>query len=200
MENNTLISNELELMREQISALKEKLDRQNIINDQHIRKSIKAKISDINKTVTATIFLGIFALVYCTWSFYSQGCSTAFVIFTAATLAICTALTILQRINLGKIDFSKGNIVETALMLSRIRTHYKNWYKTAIPIIIIWVGWLSYEIISILGVDSPMAIGFLTGAAVGCIIGGFAGYRINSKIVRKAGEILEQIEELQRES
>lgn len=199
MENNTLILNELEQMRLQIHDLKEKLDRQNIINDHHIRRSMKAKISDINKTVTATIFLGAFALVFCTWFLYFQGCSLVLVIFTAAILAICTILTIGQRINLGRIDFAKDNIVETALKLSKIRTHYKNWYKTAVPIIVVWVGWLIYEMTGIIGVGSPMAIGFLCGAISGCIIGGLAGYRINIKIVRKAGEILEQIEELQRE-
>ena len=36
-------------------------------------------------------------------------------------------------------------------------------------------------------------------AATGAIIGGVAGFRINKKVVRKATEILEQIEELQKQ-
>jgi Na+/glutamate symporter len=40
----------------------------------------------------------------------------------------------------------------------------------------------------------------LVCATIGGIIGGLIGFRINRKIVRKTGEILEQIEELQRES
>jgi len=46
----------------------------------------------------------------------------------------------------------------------------------------------------------PYVIGFCCGAAVGAIIGGIIGFRINRKVIRKTGEILEQIEELQRES
>lgn len=195
---NTFISHELEEMRSQIGILKEKLEKQNIVNEKHIRKSMKSNMSSINKTVTATIFLGIFALVYCTWFFRSQGCSLAFVVSTAVMLAVCLGLTIAQRVNLGRMDFSKGNLVETARNLSKIKAHYQDWHKIAIPMIVIWFGWMIYEMIDILGLESPMAIGFCCGAAVGGIIGGVLGFRINRKIVRKTGEILEHIEELQR--
>lgn len=197
MENNTLISHELEEMRSQISILKDKLDKQTIVNEQHIRRSMKSKMSDINRTVTITIFMGLFALVYCTWFFCIQGCSLAFVISTAIMLATCLALTIAQRITLGKIDLSEGSLVETAQKLSKVRKHYKNWHFIAIPLIIVWLSWLMYEMIGILGMDSPVAIGFYCGALTGVLLGGILGTRINRKIIRKASEILEQIEELQ---
>ena len=73
MENNTLISHELEEMRAQLGTLKEKLEKQTIINESHIRNSMKSKMSDINRTMTGTIAAGIFALVYCTWYFSYQG-------------------------------------------------------------------------------------------------------------------------------
>ena len=193
-----MVSNELEQMRAQIGALKEKLDKQAIINDQHIRRSMKSRMSDINKTVTATIFLGIFALLYSTWFFYWQGCSIVFIILTAVMLAVCLGLTIVQKINLGKMDFSKGNLVETASYLSKLKTHYQNWYKIAIPMIIVWFGWMIYEMLSIHGMESPMAIGFCCGATIGGVIGGIIGMRINRKVARKATEILDQISELQR--
>ena len=62
--------------------------------------------------------------------------------------------------------------------------------------IVIWLGWMSYEIVGVMGIDGPMAIGFFSGAAVGVVIGGIAGRRVNRKVVAKAGEILEQIQEL----
>lgn len=197
---NTFISHELEEMRSQIGILKDKLEKQEIINEEHIRRSMKSKMSDISKTVTITIFLGVFALVYCTWFFWSQGYSPVFVISTAVMLAICLGLTISQRITLGKMDFSKGNLIETVQNLNKVKAHYKDWHKIAIPTIVIWFAWLMYGSISILGIDSPMAIGFCCGGAVGGIIGGIIGFRINRKIVRKTTEILEQIEELKKES
>jgi len=197
MENNTLISHELEEMRAQLGMLKDKLEKQTIINETHIRNSMKSKMSDINKTVTGTIIAGVFALCYCTWFFYWQDFSLAFVIATFLMLAVCLGITIAQRVILGKMDFSQGNIVETAEKLSKIKKHYQDWYKIAIPMIIVWFGWMIYEMLSIHGMESPMAIGFCCGALIGGIIGGIIGMRINRKVARKATEILDQIAELE---
>ena len=197
MENNTLISHELEEMRAQLGMLKDKLEKQTIINETHIRNSMKSKMSDINKTVTGTIIAGVFALCYSTWFFYWQDFSLAFVIATFVMLAVCLGITIAQRVILGKMDFSQGNLVETAEKLSKIKKHYQDWYKIAIPLIIVWFGWMIYEMLSIHSMESPMAIGFCCGALIGGVIGGIIGMRINRKVARKATEILDQIAELE---
>jgi len=196
---NTLISHELEEMRMQINDLKNKLEKQNIVNDKHIRNSFRTKISDINRTVTITIIAGIFALVYCTWFFHFKGLSLAFTIATGIMLAVCVMLTLIQKKHLSRIDISAGNLVETARDISKIRSHYKEWYKTAIPMIIIWFGWMTYEILTRFEM-TPMTIGFLSGAATGGILGGVIGSRINKKIINRAEELLGYIEELQKEN
>lgn len=198
MENNTLL-HELEQMRTQIGMLKQKLDQQAIVNDIHIRNSMKSKISDLNRTVLGEIIAGVFAVVFCPMFFHILGCSLVFVIATALMLAISLGLSIVQKINLGKMeDFSQGNLVETAERLSKIRTHYKEWHKIANPVILIWVGWFVYEAVPLLGIDSSTAIRFYSGIGVGLIIGGILGERFNRKVVRKANEILSQIEELKQ--
>ena len=199
MENNTLLSHELEQMRTQIGMLKQKLEQQAIVNDTHIRNSMKSKISDLNRTILGTIFAGIFAVIFAPVTFYIQGCSLIFVIATAIMLAVCLGLTIVQKINLGSMmDLSQDNLVETARKLSKVRTHYKEWYKIAIPMILVWGGWMIYEMVNTIGIESPTAIGFYCGAGVGLLIGGIIGCRINRKVVRQANEILAQIEELQQ--
>ena len=199
MENNTLLSHELEQMRTQIGMLKQKLEQQAIVNDTHIRNSMKSKISDLNRTIGATIFAGIFAVIFAPMTFFIQGCSLTFIIATAVMLAVCLGLTIVQKMNLGKMmDLSQGNLVETAEKLSKVRTHYKEWYKISIPMILVWGGWMIYEMVNTIGIESPTAIGFYCGAGVGLLIGGIIGSRINRKVVRQANEILAQIEELQQ--
>ena len=199
MENKTLLSHELEQMRTQIGMLKQKLEQQAIVNDTHIRNSMKSKISDLNRTILGTIFAGIFAVIFAPVTFYIQGCSLIFVIATAIMLAVCLGLTIVQKINLGSMmDLSQDNLVETARKLSKVRTHYKEWYRIAIPMILVWVGWMIYEMVNTIGIESPTAIGFYCGAGVGLLIGGIIGSRINRKVVRQANEILAQIEELQQ--
>ena len=196
---NRLISHELEEMKIQIDNLKKKLEDQTIVNEKHIRNSFRIKISDINRTVTMTVIVGILALVYCTWFFHFKGLSLAFTIATGLMLAVCVLLTLIQKIQLSRIDISAGNLVETARDISRIRTHYKNWYKTAIPMIIIWFSWMTYEIVTRFEM-TPMTIGFLSGAATGIILGGFIGGRINKKIINRTEELLGYIEELQKEN
>ena len=199
MENNTLVSHDLEQMSSQIGMLKQKLEQQTIVNERHIRNSMKSKISDLNRTVRGTIFAGIFAVLFAPMTFYIQGCSLLFVIGTAVMLAVCLGLTIVQKINLGRMtDLSQSNLIETAERLSRTRTHYKEWYKIAIPMLLAWVGWMIYEMVNAIGIESPTAIGFYCGAGVGLIIGGVIGARINRKVVQQANEILAQIEELQQ--
>ena len=75
MEYNTLYSNELEEMRSQIGLLKQKLERQTIINDTHIRNSMKSKMSALNRTVGATICAGIFAAIFSPTYFYMMNFS-----------------------------------------------------------------------------------------------------------------------------
>jgi hypothetical protein len=196
---NRLISHELEEMKIQIDNLKKKLEDQTIVNEKHIRNSFRTKISDINRTVTMTVIAGMFALVYCTWFFHFKGLSLAFTIATGLMLAVCVLLTLIQKIQLSRIDISAGNLVETARDISKIRTHYKDWYKTAIPMIIIWFGWMTYEILTRFEM-TPMTIGFLSGAATGGILGGVIGGRINKKIINRTEELLGYIEELQKEN
>lgn len=196
---NRLISHELEEMKIQIDNLKKKLEDQTIVNEKHIRNSFRTKISDINRTVTMTVIAGMFALVYCTWFFHFKGLSLAFTIATGLMLAVCVLLTLIQKIQLSRIDISAGNLVETARDISKIRTHYKDWYKTAIPMIIIWFSWMTYEIVTRFEM-TPMTIGFLSGAATGIILGGFIGGRINKKIINRTEELLGYIEELQKEN
>lgn len=199
MENNTLLSHELEEMRSQIGLLKEKLEKQTIVNEQHIRRSMKSKMSDLTRTVAITIFAGVFALVYCTWFFWWQDLSLAFTVVTAVMLTVCIALTILQRVRLKSIDLSQSNLVGAAKTLAKIKKHYREWHWVAIPMLVVWFGWLMYEVVSRLGTE-PYVIGFCCGAVVGGLVGGFIGFRINRKMVRKMSEILTEIEDLQKEN
>ena len=199
MENNTIISHELEQMRSQIGMLKQKLEQQTIVNDRHIRNSMKSNISDLNRTIRGTIIGGAFAVVFAPMTVHNQGCSPIFVIATAVMLAVCLYLTVVQKINLGKMmDFTQDNLLETAKKINKLRKHYKEWYKIAIPMLLVWTGWMIYEMVKAIGTESPTAIGFYCGAGIGLIIGGIVGTYINRKVVRKANEILSQIEELQQ--
>lgn len=193
---NMIYSQELEEMRSQVAILKEKLEKQTIISDTHIRNSMTSKRSDMTRIIAATILVGILSIPYCTWIFYKFGFSSYFIIVTDILLAVCTGLTVKQKFAIKNLDFTQGNLVDVAARLNKVKTHYHEWIKIALPMILVWISWLIYEVLTRME-PSPMQKGFLCGAIIGTIIGGFCGHRINRKIVGKSNEILNQIHELQ---
>jgi hypothetical protein len=199
MENNTFVSQELEDMRAQIAILKDKLDKQTIVNDTHIRNSMKSKRSEMTRTIGITIFAGVLAIPYCIGVFCYMGLSPVFIAATGLMLAVCVWLTIKQQLTLKGLDFSQGKLLEVAEKLNKVKVHYHEWIKIALPMLIIWFSWLMYEVITHCGIGEPMTMGFCVGAAIGGVVGGIVGYRTNRKIVRKSTEILEQIDEITRQ-
>lgn len=199
MENNTFISQELEDMRAQIAILKDKLDKQTIVNDTHIRNSMKSKRSEMTRTIGITIFAGVLAIPYCIGVFCYMGLSPVFIAATGLMLAVCVWLTIRQQLTLKGLDFSQGKLLEVAEKLNKVKVHYHEWIKIALPMLVIWFSWLMYEVITHCGIEEPMTMGFCVGAAIGGVVGGIVGYRTNRKIVRKSTEILEQIDEITRQ-
>ena len=119
-----------------------------------------------------------------------------FIIATDIMLAVCLVLTFKQRYTLKNLDFAQGNLLDVAAKLNKVKTHYHEWIKTAIPMIVVWGSWLIYEVFKYMD-PSPMRTGFISGVVAGIVLGGFFGFRINRKIVDKSNEILCQIKELQ---
>ena len=189
-------SQELEQMRSQVDILKRKLEKQAIISDTHIRNSMKSKQYEMTKIIACTIFIGALSLPYCIWIFYKFGFSLLFIVATGLMLVVCLGITIKQRSSLKSFDFTQGNLVDVATKLNKVKTHYHEWIKIALPMILLWTSWLVCEGITRME-PSPIQMGFLTGIGVGVILGGIVGYRINRKIVSKSTEILEHIKELQ---
>jgi hypothetical protein len=93
---------------------------------------------------------------------------------------------------LWKLKLSESNLLELAQELALLRTRYKNWYKFAWGMIIPWLVWMGYEATKIFGEELLWYIG---GSAIGLIIGGLIGTRLNNNIIRRTDELLEQIEE-----
>jgi DnaK suppressor protein len=51
-------------MKAQMDLLKKKLERQEIVKEQHLRKAIKGKLNEINGIAVRMMVAGVFALVY----------------------------------------------------------------------------------------------------------------------------------------
>lgn len=185
---------ELEELRQQISLLKEKLMRQQIISEQNIIATAQTGISKLNKMGKVWGAFGIFAVVYCTFAFHSFGFSDGFVAATAIFLFICAAVTIYAHRGIYSIDVAHGNLVEIAQRLIRFRKIYSRYHLFAVPALIVWCYFLYKD--AQLMLDN--AEGFLIGGLVGGLIGGAIGLKAHFKIIRDTDAVLANIKELQQ--
>ena len=73
--------------------------------------------------------------------------------------------------------------------------HSVNWIYIAIPLIVIWFSWLSFEYYHIVQ-DYIATTAMLSGGLIGGLIGGIHGFKQNKKVVRELDEMLRQINDI----
>ena len=192
MDKNSIEFQELEELRGQVSLLKEKLMRQQIISERAIIEAAQKGIGKLNKTGKMWGAFGIFAVVYCTFVFHRIGFSDAFVAFTGVFLMVCAVVTIYAHWGISSIDVSRGNLVDIAQRLIRFRKIYSYWHFYSIPALLVWCFFLYYDALQ-LGMDT---MPFLIGGGVGGVLGAAMGLKRYFAIMRETDSIIAKINEL----
>ena len=188
-DNNTY---ELEEMKQQMLLLKKKLEQQKIVNEKMLRSAMKKKLYGLNRKVRVIFIVGILVAIWAPGYFTLVGFTPLFCAATALMLLFSALKTFQYHRKLWRLNLSESNLIELAEELTLLRTRYKNWYKFAWGMLIPWIVWMGYEATKIFGEELVWYIG---GSAIGIIIGGLIGTRMNNNIIRRTDELLEQIEE-----
>lgn len=189
MEHKDITNLEMEDMREQISALKQMLANEEIINDRILRSATSSRISTIQRKGILSIAIGILGAPYCAFVFYQLGLSWYFIGATIAMLIFCASCTAVMHNRVKSNTASTGSLLECAKQIKKLKKEYRDWFKIAIPMIIVWFGWCAAEMI-MKTPDAAYAIGLVGGMLIGGIFGGFLGYRMHRKVVDTCDEIL----------
>ena len=192
MNNNDF---ELEGMREQMAALKKKLNKQEIVNDRIIRQSMNKAAGSINRTYFWIIILGIVMIPYGYWAFVMlSGLSIPFWIGSSVLMLICAGATLYNKRNLNDANLMSNNLVEVRRRIARAKKFDNDFLLFGIPAILIWLGWFFYEVYKVNNnqLDQPM----FWGGCVGGIIGTAIGLAIHFKNQRQYKEIIEQLDDL----
>lgn len=188
-DNNTY---ELEEMKQQMLLLKKKLEQQKIVNDKMLRSAMKKKLYGLNKKARIMFIIGIFVAIGAPGYFTLIGFTPLFCAATTLMLLFAAFKTFQYHKKLWRLNLSESNLIELAEELTLLRTRYKRWYRFAWCMIIPWGALMAYEATKIFGEELVWYIG---GSAIGLIIGGLTGTRINNNMIRRTDELLEQIEE-----
>lgn len=201
MENNQNYT-ELEIIRSQMAQFKEQLDKQKIVNEKLIIKSMKSSMSWIKKFVyieicalplIAIAWLGIKMYANLSWLNYG---------FLMTVLVIDIFAD--YRINISALsdaDYSRNNLVTTITKLTRMKRLRVIQMMFEIPAIVVWLVWSSIEALTHLPAEAfEFEQNSIYAGIVGGIIGAIGGivlaYRIFSKMQRSNDEVIRQINEL----
>lgn len=195
MNNNTELT-ELEQMRSQLNVLKQKLDQQQIINDQLMRNAMQQKMSWIKKYVIGEIIVTPFVIL-CLWGLnltmgFSWWLSLAWSVLVIASVASDWFIN-----RTDPKDFLTENLTATAQKLIRMKATRRRYEVIALPLAVVLLLWMCWE-----GMQdgmSVMAQGCAVGGLVGGTIGGIMGFSVYRKFQKTNDEVIQQIAELTAE-
>lgn len=186
-------SQELDIMKQQLEILRTRLDSQKIVSDKHIRKAIRAGVSELNRRGRRVMALGIFAMLTSALTFYRMGMSLWFCGATELMLAFCIFKTWRQHMALWDVDMSGESLVSVGKKVRELKQDYVRWLRVGIPMVLLWLAWFVVECLAD-GMDDA-SVALVAGGCVGGAFGLVIGLRMHHDTVRKADSILEQIED-----
>lgn len=200
MDNNINNDQQLEQMRQQMTELKQQLDRQEIVNEQLLRQSMTSKMSWIKRYVwleiafipiVLLILAPIHAMLGLSWWLYG---------FLAVMLVVDVAAD--WRINrVDRNQLLTGNLVEASRRLTAMKRQRAWAFVLGIIGVVIWIAWFLFELKLAQGIQANdflngFAQGGLVGGIIGAVIGLIAAIIIFNKMQRTNDEVLAQIDQL----
>ena len=196
MNNNDF---EFENMRQQMTTLKNKLNKQEIVNDRFIRHSMEKTASNISRKYNIVMLLGILMVPYFYWVFIKlSGFSMTFWIASSIFMLVCVGATYYNSRNLNDSNMMTNNLIEVGRRMARAKKFDADWLFFGIPVIIIFLGWFMYETYQLH--DGDLANGLFWGGCIGGFLGAIGGFSLHFKTQRQYQEIIDQIEDLTDEA
>ena len=193
--DNNIIEAEWQEMKEQIALLKKTIERQDIVSDRLMRRTMKRKMRSLNREARFVYVLGAFALVYCNIVFVNMGLSLWFSLATTVFMLAAIGYTVWMHRGLSVEEISTGRLVEVGRKVARMKRMGQRWLRGVFPVLAVWFGWFVWEIWQS-EANKDLALGMIVGGAVGGIVGGIIGYMRYRNTQRLADEILDNIKDV----
>ena len=193
--DNNIIEAEWQEMKEQIALLKKIIERQDIVSDRLMRRTMKRKMRSLNREARFVYVLGAFALVYCNIVFFNMDLTLWFSLATTVFMLAAIGYTVWMHRGLSVEEISTGRLVEVGRKVARMKRLGQQWLRGVFPFLAVWFGWFVWEIWQS-EANKDLALGMIVGGAVGGIVGGIIGYMRYRNTQRLADEILDNIKDV----
>ena len=185
----------LDEMKQQMELLRGKLDKQEIVSENLIRRVVKQKVHSLQREAAFKGGLSLISIPYCYWALTSVGISPLFTAVTVVFIAVALYYTWYAHRGLRAKEIASAPLCEVARRTARLRLFYARWLRFSIPFLFVWMAWFVWEIMSTVANESQRT-GMLCGAAVGLVIGCALGVYSYRRTQRQAREIIGQIKDL----
>lgn len=187
----------LEEMRSQITILKEKVDKQAIVDDKLIHNVINTHTSDIKRKVFIAIVCGLLTVGISPLAFHHNlGLSWMFVIATDILMIYCISMEMYYKRMIADKTLMNASVLEVAQTVSRFKSGYKrytliNW----VVLLPIWLIWMFVEMYFNFSDNMELFWAMAAGLGLGIVVGGIIGLRLFVRIIDNADQIIKEIQE-----
>lgn len=179
-------------MQRQMQQLRDKLEDQKIVNERIFRNSCRQTVSRLKIKSNVPIIAGVAALLSLP-AFHYLGFSDFFLIFTAVMMLVCIAATVITNRHIPRID---RDLVTATEELTKFRKINAEWIKVGLPMLVVWLGILAWEVLKNLEMGKAESYAFLGGVAVGVAVGAVIGLKLRRDILDGADDLMAQIKDL----
>ena len=113
----------LDEMRSQIAILKEKVDKQNIVNDKLMHRVINTRTDDMKRKMFVAVFCGIITIAISPWAFHHNlGLSWWFIVVTDIFMVYCMSMEIYYKRMISDKALMNASILEVAQRMPRFKS------------------------------------------------------------------------------
>ena len=179
-------------MQQQMQQLRDKLESQKIVNERLLRRSCGRTIDRLRIKSNVPIFAGLAGLALIPLLGH-LGFSPLLMIFTGVFMLagiVATFITKQYIPNLNK------DLVTATTEITKFRKINADWYKYGIPVLLVWLGILIWDVVKNLQLGGTELYGFIFGSAIGLVLGLVLGLKNRRDILEASDDLLGQIEEL----
>ena len=197
--NNTQHEFELEDLRQQMAAIKEKVDQQGHLNEELVKEAIQSKMKGVHRTSFKLSLVALLCIPCYIAMRYTYNFSWPFIIVTILMLiGFVLADYLINRLDVSHMG---DDLVVTARKLTQMKKNRSMSQKIGIAVTIPWLAWFCYE--SFMHRAITYGIADTWGYVITCFVGGIIGFLIGMRIFRKMqranDEMIDQINELMSE-
>lgn len=197
--NNTQHEFELEDLRQQMAAIKEKVDQQGHLNEELVKEAIQSKMKGVHRTSFKLSLVALLCIPCYIAMRYTYNFSWPFIIVTILMLiGFVLADYLINRLDVSHMG---DDLVGTARKLAQMKKNRSMSQKIGIAMTIPWLAWFCYE--SFMHRAITYGIADTWGYVITCFVGGIIGFLIGMRIFRKMqranDEMIDQINELMSE-